>query len=67
MFKVIYKGLETEFDTLDLAMNYAKVLDAFVTIKGNGLEVVGMFGADSIKDGLCPDGIEYSWVKRRNK
>jgi hypothetical protein len=26
-----------------------------------------MFGADTIKDGKCPDGVEYSWMKRRNQ
>ena len=65
MYKVIDKEIETKFPSLDLAMAYAKTLDAFVSIIGSEFEIVGMFGVDSIKDGLCPDGIDYSWKKRR--
>ncbi len=63
MYKVIDKEIETKFPSLDLAMAYAKTLDAFVSITGNEFEIVGMFGVDSIKDGLCPDGIAYDWNK----
>jgi hypothetical protein len=63
MFKVIYKDIEQEFDTLDLAMSHAKVLNAFVTIKSDSFEVVGKFGVDSIVDGKCPDGVKYDWDK----
>jgi hypothetical protein len=56
-----------EFETLDLAMSWAKELGEFVTIKVNGMELVGKFGADSIKDGLCPDGVAYTWMKRRRQ
>lgn len=63
MFKVIFDSVEREFETLDLAMNHAKVLNAFVTIKGDSFEIVGKFGVDSIKDGLCPDGVAYDWNK----
>ena len=62
-FKVIYGELEEEFDSLDLAMGYAKTLDRFVTIKGESFEVCGMFGVDSVKDGKCPDGVAYDWNK----
>jgi hypothetical protein len=44
-------------------MSYAKELAVFVTIKGNEFEIVGMFGVDSVRDGLCPDGIVYDWNK----
>ena len=54
-----------EFETLDLAMDWAKESGDFVTIKVNGMEFVGRFGADSIKDGKCPDGVDYTWKKRR--
>lgn len=54
-----------EFETLALAMNWAKETGEFVTIKVNGMELVGKFGADSIVDGKCPDGVEYTWKKRR--
>ena len=63
MYKVINKKIETEFPSLDAAMAYAKTLDAFVSIIGSEFEIVGMFGVDSIKDGLCPDGIAYDWNK----
>ena len=65
MIEVIYDSKSQEFEDLTQAMNWAKVLGKFVTIKINGMELVGVFGADSIKNGVCPDGIEYSWKKRR--
>ncbi len=48
-------------------MNVAKHMNEFVTITGHGMEIVGKFGADEIKDGKCPDGIPYTWMKRRNQ
>jgi hypothetical protein len=54
-----------EFETLALAMDWAKETGEFVTIKINGMELVGKFGADSIVDGKCPDGVDYTWKKRR--
>lgn len=60
---MVYKVKEKEFLTLDLAMQYAKTLNEFVTIKSKDFEVCGMFGVDSVKDGLCPDGIKYDWNK----
>jgi hypothetical protein len=63
LFKVIYNDVEQAFETLDLAMNHAKVLNAFVTIKSDSFEIVGKFGVDSIKDGKCPDGVAYDWNK----
>ena len=35
----------------------------FVTIKGPNIEVCGVFGVDSVENGLCPDGIAYDWNK----
>ena len=72
MYKVIWKNADTdictrEFDNLAPAMEWAKVLARFVTISGNGMEVVGHFGVDSVKDGVCPDGIAYDWKKRRTQ
>jgi hypothetical protein len=63
LFKVVSKEDEAEFETLDLAMAHAKTLAVFVTIKGSEFEIVGMFGVDSVKDGVCPDGIAYDWNK----
>jgi len=42
-------------------------MNEFVTITGNGMEIVGKFGADAIVDGVCPDGIAYTWMKRRSQ
>jgi hypothetical protein len=65
MIEVKNKTETREFETLALAMDWAKELGEFVTITVNGMELVGKFGADSIVDGLCPDGTKYSWYKRR--
>ena len=48
---------------LNEAMAFAKTVGMFVTIKGPEFEVCGVFGADSIKDGKCPDGVAYDWNK----
>ena len=63
MYKV--KGKTVTFDvmTLDEAMHTAKLMNEFVTITGPNFEIVGMFGVDSIKNGLCPDGVKYDWNK----
>ena len=65
MYKVISKiGFTLNVcPTLDEAMTFAKTVGAFVTIKGPDFEVCGMFGVDSVKDGLCPDGVAYDWNK----
>ena len=59
----MYKIEEKEFATLDLAMAHAKALNVFVTIKGAMFEVCGVFGVDSVKNGVCPDGVAYDWNK----
>jgi hypothetical protein len=63
MYKVIDKNKETEFANLGLAMEFAKELNVFVTIQGGEFEIVGVFGVDSIEDGVCPDGVKYDWNK----
>ena len=65
MYKVINRvGVELgECQTLDLAMDAAKRLGFFVTIKGPEFEVCGKFGVDSIVNGMCPDGVAYDWNK----
>jgi hypothetical protein len=65
MIEVKNKTETREFETLALAMDWAKELGEFVTIKINGMELVGKFGADSVVDGKCPDGVDYTWKKRR--
>lgn len=59
----MYKIKEQEFETLELAMARAKALDEFVSITGNGVEIVGRFGVDSVQDGKTPDGVAYTWNK----
>ena len=63
MYKVKGKNTVYEVLSLDEAMKYAKTLNEFVTIAGPDFEVCGMFGVDSVRDGLCPDGIKYDWNK----
>jgi hypothetical protein len=67
MYKVIGKEESFKVLTLAEAMNIAKHMNEYVTIKGNGMEIVGIFGADSIEDGKCPDGVDYTWMKRRSQ
>ena len=63
MYKVIFNDMEVEFADLNLAMQYAKATNLFVTIKGDDFEVVGMFGVDTVANGKCPDGVAYDWNK----
>ena len=63
MYKVIENKSSSEFANLDLALAFAKELNVFVTIQGGEFEIVGMFGVDSVKDGVCPDGVKYDWNK----
>jgi len=67
MYNVKSKENEEGFKDLAEAMDYAKSLGILVTIEGNGMEIVGVFGADSVKDGKCPDGGDYTWMKRRSQ
>lgn len=64
-YQVISKNLLPLFscNTLNEAMLFAKTVGLFVTIKGPDFEVCGMFGVDTVKDGLCPDGVKYDWNK----
>jgi hypothetical protein len=63
MYKVIGKEETLKVLTLAEAMNVAKSMNEFVTIKGKDFEIVGMFGVDAVKNGVCPDGIAYDWNK----
>jgi hypothetical protein len=68
MYKVICNENELErFITLNEALAYAKAVGVFVTIKGPDFEVVGRFGVDTISNGKCPDGVDYTWMKRRSQ
>ena len=59
----MYKIEKQEFANLELAMACAKTLDRFVTIVGPDFEVCGKFGVDTVKNGVCPDGVAYDWNK----
>jgi hypothetical protein len=70
MYKVKWNGLSgvekiLEFSDLTSAMCFSKQLGRFVTISNGNFEVVGKFGVDSVKEGMLPDGTDYSWYKRR--
>ena len=56
-----------EFETLDQAIAWARELGEFVRIEFDGKEVVGKFGADSIRGGKFPNCEAYTWVKRRRR
>ena len=59
----MYKIDELDFADLESAMAHAKLLNKFVTIVGPDFEVCGRFGVDSVKNGVCPDGVKYDWNK----
>lgn len=65
MIEVKSKTKTEKFETLALAMLWAKESGEFVTITVNGMELVGKFGVDTIVDGKTPDGVDYTWKKRR--
>lgn len=65
MIQVKNKKETREFETLALAMDWAKTLNEVVVIHANGHEFIGRFGADEIKEGVLPDGHTYTWKKRR--
>ena len=60
---IMYTVNEEKFNSLTLAMEYAKTLNKFVTIVGPDFELVGIFGVDAVVDGVCPDGVTYDWNK----
>ncbi len=65
MYKVTTKIKSTEALTLDEALKLAKEMNELVTIEGYGIEIIGLFGVDSVIEGKCPDGSAYTWKKRR--
>jgi hypothetical protein len=64
-YQVISKNLLPLFscNTLNEAMVFAKTVGMFVTIKGPDFEVCGIFGVDTVANGVCPDGVAYDWNK----
>ena len=65
MYKVKSKTKIIEVMTLDDAMKLAKEMNELVTIKGDAIEIIGLFGVDFVVEGKCPDGSDYTWTKRR--
>ena len=65
MYKVKSKTKIIEVMTLDDAMKLAKEMNELVTIKGDAIEIIGLFGGDFVLEGKCPDGSDYTWKKRR--
>ena len=65
MYKVISKsGLPlNSCVSLDEALSFARIVGMFVTIRGPDFEVCGVFGVDTVRDGVCPDGVDYDWNK----
>lgn len=50
--------------SLDLAIEKARELGVFVSIKNKNFELVGMFGANGIQNGKLPSGEDYTWSKK---
>ncbi len=65
MYKVSFNDVEEDFANLALAMEWARTLPHFVTITGNGNEIVGKFGVDAVVGNTLPEGNTYTWRKRR--
>ena len=65
MFNVYYNDNVLPAENLYEAMIAAKEIGGFVKIVGEGMELVGNFGADSVEDGVLPSGEVYEWKKRR--
>jgi hypothetical protein len=64
MYKIMDGNIElVTFTSLDEAMQFAKLVGSFVTIKGPDFEVCGKFGVDSVSNGMTPDGQIYDWNK----
>jgi hypothetical protein len=60
MYKVIFNDVEVEFADLNSAMEHAKLINEFVSIKGGEFEIVGRFGVDEVTDPNY-DG----WISRK--
>ncbi len=70
MFKIEWKDAGGKscievVETLSLAISRSKEIGLFVKINGDNFELVGIFGADSVNNGLLPSGDRYGWYKRR--
>jgi len=59
-----------EISSLTTALSYAELHRRqgmrFVTMCSENPDQVGQMGVDQIADNKTPDGVEYTWVKRRD-
>ena len=67
MWKVIHKEINWNCQSLEHALNFAKQINAFVTITDGATEIVGKFGVDAIENKVLPDGTSYDWTMRRGE
>jgi hypothetical protein len=67
MFEIIGKEETLKVLTLAEAMNLAKHMNEFVTIKSKDFELVGMFGVDAVEEKVLPNGESYTWTMRRDE
>ena len=74
IFKVYWtedfdKAYSANFDNLSDALRATETLRKknlkFVTMVSEDTGNIGKPGVDSVQDGRTPDGVEYSWTKRR--
>jgi microsomal dipeptidase-like Zn-dependent dipeptidase len=52
-------------DALSVTETFRKRGMSFVTMVSENPNQIGKTGVDSVENGLCPDGIAYTWRKRR--
>jgi hypothetical protein len=65
--KCYSRDCDTLSDTLLVTETFRKNGMTFVTMVSENVNSVGKPGVDSIKDGVCPDGVAYTWMKRRSQ
>jgi hypothetical protein len=73
MFKVYWsyakEAYSRDFDSMTDALAECESLRKhgrrFVTMVSEDLGNIGKPGVDSVVNGRTPDGVEYSWTKRR--
>ena len=75
MYKVYYTDPQTDkayswdttslTDALSLTKKFRELGMTFVTMVSEDPNSIGKPGVDSIENGLCPDGVAYTWTKRR--
>jgi len=76
MYKIYWTDLENQShgiytNNLACALRIAKEKRragfSFVSLTSENPDSVGQPGVDSIKDGVLPDGENYTWMKRRTQ